>query len=167
MTRFQALKSVSIAAIACAVAAPAYAQTEIDELVVTARKREENLRDIPAAVTAFSADQIRDLGGIANTQSLLANVPAVNFANTSNPVTSEVSIRGSGTSRATSAEAAVGLFRNGVFVKETSAQLAILKSGFEQMLFRLSTNHGTFYGFVAVGLAMLTGWLGRLIFRRD
>lgn len=59
------------------------------------------------------------------------------------------------------------LFRNGVFVKETSAQLAILKSGFEQMLFRLSSNHGTFYGFVAVGLAMLTGWLGRLIFRRD
>ncbi len=59
------------------------------------------------------------------------------------------------------------LFRNGVFVKETSAQLAILKSGFEQMLFRLSTNHGTFYGFVAVGLAMLTGWLGRIIFRRD
>jgi uncharacterized protein (TIGR02186 family) len=59
------------------------------------------------------------------------------------------------------------LFRNGVFVKETSAQLAIQKSGFEQMLFRLSVNHGTFYGFVAVGLAMLTGWLGRLIFRRD
>jgi uncharacterized protein (TIGR02186 family) len=59
------------------------------------------------------------------------------------------------------------LFRNGVFVRETSAQLAILKSGFEQMLFRLSSNHATFYGFVAVGLAMVTGWLGRLIFRRD
>lgn len=116
MTRFQALKTASIVAIACATAAPAYAQTEIDELVITARKREESLREVPAAVTAFSADQIRDLGGIANTQSLLANVPAVNFANTSNPVTSEVSIRGSGTSRATSAEAAVGLFRNGVFI---------------------------------------------------
>nr|MBA3448456.1 TIGR02186 family protein [Pseudaminobacter sp.] len=44
------------------------------------------------------------------------------------------------------------LFRNGIFVKETSAQLAIVKAGFEQMLFRLSTNHSTFYGFVAVGL---------------
>jgi uncharacterized protein (TIGR02186 family) len=59
------------------------------------------------------------------------------------------------------------LFRHGVFVRETSAQLSIQKSGFEQMLFRLSSNHATFYGFVAVGLAMLTGWLGRLIFRRD
>lgn len=59
------------------------------------------------------------------------------------------------------------LFRNGVFIKETSAQLAIVKSGFEQMLFRLSANHSTFYGFVAVGLAMVTGWLGRIIFRKD
>ena len=59
------------------------------------------------------------------------------------------------------------LFRNGLFVKETSTNLAIVKSGFEQMIFRLSTNHSIFYGFLAVGLAMVTGWLGRLIFRRD
>jgi len=116
MTKFHALKSVSIAAIVCAVAAPAYAQTEIDELVVTARKREENLRDIPTAATALGAEQIQLLGGIANTQALLSNVPAVNFANTSNPVTSEVSIRGSGTSRAAAADAAVGLYRNGVYI---------------------------------------------------
>lgn len=116
MTKFHALKSVSIAAIVGAVAAPAYAQTEIDELVVTARKREENLRDIPTAATALGAEQIQLLGGIANTQALLSNVPAVNFANTSNPVTSEVSIRGSGTSRAAAADAAVGLYRNGVYI---------------------------------------------------
>jgi iron complex outermembrane recepter protein len=116
MTRLRAMRSASIVAVACAVAAPAFAQTEIDELVVTARKREENLRDIPAAATAIGAEQIQLLGGIANTQALLSNVPAVNFANTSNPVTSEVSIRGSGTSRATAADAAVGLYRNGVYI---------------------------------------------------
>lgn len=90
--------------------------TDLGEVVVTARKRDEKLRDIPTAVTAFDADQIRDRGGISNLQSLLANVPAVNFANTSNPVTSEVSIRGSGTSRATAAESGVGLYRNGVYL---------------------------------------------------
>ena len=52
------------------------------------------------------------------------------------------------------------LFRNGLFIKETSAQLAIVKSGFEQMLFRLSRNHSFFYGICAVGLAIVTGWLG-------
>lgn len=59
------------------------------------------------------------------------------------------------------------LFRNGLFVKETSTQLAIVKSGFEQAVFRLANNHSIFYGFLAVGLAILTGWLGRLIFRKD
>ena len=59
------------------------------------------------------------------------------------------------------------LFRNGVFIKENSAQLAIAKSGFEQTIARLSVNHSLFYGVLAVALAMLTGWLGRIIFRRD
>lgn len=90
--------------------------TEITELVVTARKREERLRDIPTAATALGAEQLRNIGGVANTQSLLSNVPGVNFANTSNPVTSEVSMRGSGTSRATAAESGVGLYRNGAYV---------------------------------------------------
>lgn len=90
--------------------------SDLGEVVVTARKRDEKLRDIPTAVTAFDADQIRDRGGITNLQGLLANVPGVNFANTSNPVTSEVSIRGSGTSRATAAESGVGLYRNGAYL---------------------------------------------------
>lgn len=59
------------------------------------------------------------------------------------------------------------LFKNGVFVKETSAQLSIRKSGFEQTLFRLATNHGTFFGFVAVALAVVMGWGGRVLFRKD
>jgi uncharacterized protein (TIGR02186 family) len=59
------------------------------------------------------------------------------------------------------------LFRNGLFIRESSAQLAILKSGFEQSIFTASRDHGFFYGLFAVGLAMVTGWLGRIIFRRD
>lgn len=59
------------------------------------------------------------------------------------------------------------LFKNGVFVKESSAQLEIRKSGFEQAVFRLAHNHGLFYGFLSVSLAMLTGWMGRIVFRKD
>jgi iron complex outermembrane recepter protein len=122
-----------LAAVLLAAASPACAQAQntgptqssstsppsassIEEIVVTARKREERLRDIPTAATALGADQMRELGGVATAQSLLTNVPGVNFANTSNPVTSEVSIRGSGTSRATTAESGVGLFRDGAFI---------------------------------------------------
>lgn len=59
------------------------------------------------------------------------------------------------------------LFRNGVFLRESSAQLAIRKSGFEQTLFRLAQNHGLFYGICSVALAIATGWAGRLMFRKD
>lgn len=59
------------------------------------------------------------------------------------------------------------LFRSGVFVKETSAQLAIYKSGFEQTIFRFANNHAFWFGIFAVALAMLTGWVGRLVFRKD
>lgn len=121
MFRHQGLYGGSIVAMCAAIAAPAWAQQDdsgnaLEEVVVTARKREERLRDIPTAGTAFGPEQISQLGGLSNTQELLANIPAVNFANTSSPVTSEVSIRGSGTSRATSAEAAVGLYRDGVYI---------------------------------------------------
>jgi iron complex outermembrane receptor protein len=88
----------------------------IEEIVVTARKRQERLRDIPTAATALGADELREIGGVPTAQSLLTNTPGVNFANTSNPVTSEVSIRGSGTSRGTTAESGVGLFVDGAFI---------------------------------------------------
>ncbi|MFN9944151.1 MAG: TonB-dependent receptor plug domain-containing protein, partial [bacterium] len=59
---------------------------------------------------------IRDQGGVRTMEDLLANAPAVHFLDTTSPTNSEVTIRGSGTSRGTNAEAAVGLYRNGAYV---------------------------------------------------
>lgn len=59
------------------------------------------------------------------------------------------------------------LFKNGVFLKETSAPLSILKSGFEDAIYRAAHGYSFFYGIGAVLLAMLTGWLGRIVFRKD
>lgn len=59
------------------------------------------------------------------------------------------------------------LFKNGLFIRETSAQLAIQKSGVEQSIFQAAHEYSLFYGIFAVALAILTGWLGRLIFSRD
>ena len=42
------------------------------------------------------------------------------------------------------------LFKNGMFVKETSAQLAIVKSGFEQSIFSFAHDYPLFYGIFAV-----------------
>ena len=59
------------------------------------------------------------------------------------------------------------LFKSGLFIKESSAQLEIRKSGFEQSVFRVAHEYSFLYGLFAVSLAMITGWLGRLVFRKD
>ncbi len=59
------------------------------------------------------------------------------------------------------------LFKNSAFVRETSVPLVILKSGFEQSIFRYAQQYSLLYGIFAVALAMLTGWVGSVLFRRE
>ena len=55
--------SVRRAALALAIAAaqPLHAQT-IEEIIVTAQKRAENVMDVPIAITAYSGGALEDLG---------------------------------------------------------------------------------------------------------
>lgn len=59
------------------------------------------------------------------------------------------------------------LFKNGAFVQETSSNLEIRKSGFEQTIFDAAHQRSFLYGSFAVLMAMLIGWVGRLVFRRE
>lgn len=59
------------------------------------------------------------------------------------------------------------LFKHGSFAGETSSTLVIRKAGFEQSVYDIAHQYSMFYGLFAVVLAMVTGWLGRMIFRRD
>ena len=59
------------------------------------------------------------------------------------------------------------LFKNNEFVMERQLRLRVVKTGIEQFIFELAQNHSFLYGVLAVLLAMVTGWLGSLIFRRD
>ncbi|QKS00493.1 TonB-dependent receptor [Sphingomonas sp. CL5.1] len=88
----------------------------IGDIVVTARKRAERLRDVPIAASVVDASDIARRGGLQGVKDLVTTVPSVAFGDTSTPLTSEISIRGSGTSRGTSADSGVGLYRDGAFV---------------------------------------------------
>lgn len=90
--------------------------TEVGEVLVTARKREERLRDVPVAASVLDVESLQARGGVSDIQTLLATVPGLRYFNTSTPANSEISLRGAGTSRGTPAEAAVGLYRNGAYV---------------------------------------------------
>ncbi len=59
------------------------------------------------------------------------------------------------------------LFKNGSFITETNTQLEIRKSGVEQGIYDFAHRRGFIYGVLAVLVAMITGWIGRLMFQRD
>ena len=64
MARKHQLTAVFLVAVTAALAGTATAQTTsgLEEIIVTAQKREQSLQDVGIAVTAFSDKQIRELG---------------------------------------------------------------------------------------------------------
>jgi len=60
-------------------ASAAAAATTIEELVVTAERRVQNLQDVPVAVSAFSAHQ-RDLEGISTVQDITDFTPGLTYS---------------------------------------------------------------------------------------
>jgi len=73
------LLSIAVAAVVAA-PPPVFAQQGIglEEIVVTARKREESVQDIPIAVTAFTANDIRELG-ISSVNDIALYTPGFSF----------------------------------------------------------------------------------------
>jgi iron complex outermembrane recepter protein len=112
----------TIAILALVVATPAFAQTSsgkeegLEAVIVTARRREESIRDVPGTIAAVTAEQLESKGPVAGAGDLLNTTPGVRFNDVAAENLAEVSIRGSGTQRATGADSGVGLFVNGAYV---------------------------------------------------
>ena len=91
-------------------------QAQLDEIIVTAQKREQNLQDVPIAVTAFSGEALA-LSGVQNIEDLATLSPSVQInsaAATGNNTT--IRIRGIGTTGVNfGLEGAVGFFMDGVY----------------------------------------------------
>ena len=74
-----ALSGILYAVLAIALAgmpALSYAQQLLEEIIVTAQKRDENLQDVPISVTAFSGDQLVALG-LSDFTEITQQVPAL------------------------------------------------------------------------------------------
>jgi uncharacterized protein (TIGR02186 family) len=61
----------------------------------------------------------------------------------------------------------VVLFHGTLPIAEQTLDLHVSKTGFEQYSYDLAINHSLGYGLLTVSLALLTGWLAGVIFRRD
>lgn len=63
--------------------------------------------------------------------------------------------------------AIVFLFRDGRLVDRAETALSVNKTGFEQFMAVAARDRALLYGLACIALALLTGWLAGVIFRRD
>lgn len=61
----------------------------------------------------------------------------------------------------------IKLFAGGAFVAKTETAFEIVKVGFEQFVANSARHHGLLYGLATAMMAIMTGWLASVIFRRD
>ena len=95
------------------------AQSTDQDIVVTARQREERLQDVPIAVTAVSGDFIKDQQ-LTTVKDIAAYAPGLNI-NSDSAGRAFVSIRGIGTTLIDSVQPGVGLFIDGVYQPNTTS----------------------------------------------
>jgi iron complex outermembrane receptor protein len=79
--------------LAFAIAQSAVAQSVLEEITVTAQKREQNIQDVGIAINAFSGDQMRDLG-IERSFDIAAFSPGVHISGNLAGQNTQFSIRG-------------------------------------------------------------------------
>jgi uncharacterized protein (TIGR02186 family) len=59
------------------------------------------------------------------------------------------------------------LFADGVLLARADDSFSIARTGFEQLTFSFAHDQAFIYGIVCVALALFTGWLAGVVFRRD
>lgn len=107
-----------VSAIAILSSAPAHAQ--IDEIIVTAEKREENVQDVSISVTALN-EKLLELGGIDDVSRLELVTPGVNFAFAGNDA--KFNVRGANSTNTFGDNSSiVGAFQDGVYKARASQQ---------------------------------------------
>ena len=131
-----------------AIAGPVNAQV-LEEIIVTAQKREQNIQDVGIAITAFSGEQMRQLG-YTNAQQITALAPGVHTVQPNGEANYALAIRGAANSDfVANQESPVSLYVDEVYISQMSG------AGF--MLFDMERveilrgPQGTLYGRNATG----------------
>ena len=117
--------NVSITALAVVlIATPVLAETTVDtvaEVIVTSRKKAENLQDVPLAITAITAAQL-EATGASGLEDISQLSPGVTYTSFGAQANAQVIIRGvSDTSGGYSTSQNVSTFFDGIYIKNPGA----------------------------------------------
>ena len=132
----------------------ALAQAVLEEVVVTARKREESLQETPVAVSAFTGQSLEELG-LTNISDLTKVVPNVDmYAGNGTTGAGSVFIRGIGArNTGVNYDSGVGIYVDSVYVSRTDG--AIVDNVDVQSVQVLRGPQGTLFGKNTTGGAIL------------
>lgn len=136
------------------ISVPAHAQADADEnegartldaITVTAQRREENLQDVPVAVTALTAEQL-EVRQIRDVNDLQIQIPnAVISTGTGTASSARIFFRGVGEDESRGAiDPAVGIYIDGVYIGRTVGSLVDLVD--VEQVEVLRGPQGTLYG---------------------
>jgi len=121
----------------------------VEEIVVTAQKREENLQDVPISVQAFSGDKL-DAMGITDQKDLPLITPGLNIGTQISYTT--VFLRGVGTDAYLTADPSVATYVDGIYFP--FAQGLVQDFGAVERIEVLKGPQGTLFGRNATGGAI-------------
>ena len=128
-TRHHALCTAVAMAASMLAADISLAQQGIEEIVVTARKREENLQDVPMAISAFTAEQLQN-SQVDNITDLQKMTPNITVNETSGLVAGVVQVFIRGIGNDPGFDQGVGIYVDDVYLNTaTGALLEVYAAG--------------------------------------
>jgi len=107
-------KSALALAVSLALPSLAFAQSDLmlEEIIVTAQKREQSLQDVPVSVSVMSGDAITEVG-ITNLDEMSSYIPNLSVSEGSQSVS--ITMRGLGSGQNQGFEQSVGMFVDGIY----------------------------------------------------
>ena len=115
---FKGLTALAVSTSLLALSAPAFAQ--LDEIIVTAQKKQENLQDVPVAISAFDLEAL-ETNRIEGIEDIGTFTPGLYVtSNPADPNGVRVSIRGIGTyDPQVGQDSRVAIYQDGVYLGKT------------------------------------------------
>ena len=154
MSQFKRKSILLSAAVAVAITTTDYTmaqQATLEEVVVTARKREESLQQVPMAVSAFSTTQLRD-AQVDNILDLERMTPNVTLTDTGGLVGGAISVFIRGIGQDPGFGQGVGIYMDDVYLNRTTG--ALLEVYDVERIEILKGPQGNLYGRNTIGGAI-------------